>query len=131
MEDTAYQGDSRSIVITVLDDVGTDPLNLDGYAATWALYQATDGGQPMVRHADGGVSLSPATRQVLAKTSADGGITVADAATGTLQLLLTPDDTADLVGKYVHVAHLTKAGTRLTVVAGVLEFRRTVPQAGG
>jgi len=128
MEDTAYQGDSRAIAITVLDEDGTGPLNLDGYTATWGLYQATDGGQPMVRHADGGVSLAPATRRVLEKTSADGGITVADAATGTLRLLLSPDDTADLVGKYVHVARLGKGDTRLTVVAGVIDFRRTVPQ---
>lgn len=124
MDITAYQGDSRTLRITVQDEDG-NPLDLTGYVITWTLMKMPNGAPPVARTPYAVTDLAKGAVVALRKTSSGAGVTVTNALGGVFEVPLSPTDTATLVGPHYHEAVLVRGNARSTVVAGVLTFLRT------
>jgi hypothetical protein len=96
-----HAGDSRDIVVTVVDSQG-GVVDLTGATIAWHLAQSARAAAPAVAKSLG------------------AGIAITDGANGVFTISLDPADTAALSGLYYHEAEVTDAaGHRSTVLTGV------------
>lgn len=98
--DDHFSGDTLRITVTVTDGDG-NPYDLTGARIDWVL-APTPGGDAHVE-----------------KSTADGSITITDAAAGEFRVDLAPSDTQDRSGSYYHEAELEDSnGNEATILTG-------------
>lgn len=104
---TLAAGDRRVLKVTVFDETGA-PLPLaDASLATWSLGRTDRSTPVLTKTLEDGVTL--ATVQAAA----------GQANCGRLDVLITPADTADLIGEYFHECRVTAAdGTTARIFYG-------------
>ena len=102
---TMHSGDTRNIVITIVDSTSTAVPLGSVTDLTWALSKkASD-------------SVTPRGAAIVTKAIATG-ITVTDAPNGVISIILTPADTASLAGEYYHELQMTFGAAVSTVLFG-------------
>lgn len=92
-------GDTKIVEIEVLDEAG-DVVNITGATITWVLCRSRNNPTPLIT-----------------KTTS-AGITITQPLSGIFQVLLVPNDTANLSGIYLHEAEVVVGGNTYTVTNG-------------
>lgn len=126
--DYAYQGDSRTLRFTVLDENGA-AMNLSSHTVTCTLYRAATGQPVTARSSGGAIMLSPKAVVAVTKTSTAGGVTVGGDGHNVCDVALSPSDTANLAGDVFYKLDVQTGDAKYTVASGVLTFIRTAPAA--
>lgn len=124
----AYQGDSRTLRFTVLDENGS-AMNLSGHTVTCTLYRAPTGQSVTARSAGGAIMLSPKAVSAVTKTSTSGGVTVGGDEDNICDVPLSPSDTAAFAEDVFYKLEVQEGGTKHTVASGVISFLRMAPDA--
>lgn len=103
---SAFQGETQTLAVTVTKEDG-NPLDLTGLSAEWRLVAMRD------------------EAAIVTKTDADG-ITITDAAAGTLEVTLSAADTQQDPGTYRHELRLTGVDYVATVLSGIVTIRDSI-----
>ena len=108
---TMYSGDSQVIGYTITDAESGDPVNL--VAASAIKWRAS-------KKLSSGFSPTPLLIKALGT-----GVSVTNAAAGTIQVVLAPADTALLAGRFYHELEITDgSGNVSTVAVGTLTITK-------
>lgn len=100
---TRYQSDTTILLFEIVDEEGTQ-LDIIGSTVVWKLYKGNI--------------------VVITKTLADG-VTVLDAENGVVEVYLSSEDTASLLGNYTHALTLEDVhGNVTTVATGEATFKQ-------
>lgn len=103
-----FAGNTKRIVVTVMNEAGTDPENLTGASVRWAMKQS---------------AYSP---QSIIVKDPDNDTSITDALAGKATILIRPEDTQGLVGAFYHEAEVTdKDGNVSTVLTGTVTINKS------
>lgn len=102
-------GESKTIIASVTDKDGL-PYGLTGATIIWELQR----------------DIAQSTGADLVKSTANGGIVIADSLGGIFKINLDPADTETLSGHYIHEARITETGGKVsTVFTGRVTVQKT------
>ncbi|RII32861.1 hypothetical protein D2A34_21950 [Clostridium chromiireducens] len=105
MDLSFYSGDSRNLIINVVDE-NNSSINLTGATVEWALIN---------------------NDLVLIKKSINSGITISNATGGQFKIEITSSDTDNLSGNYRHLARVTTADGRSSIViSGTIKIEKSL-----
>lgn len=108
MDFSMYSGNSKALIVTVLDKPNGSPVSLaSAQAIKWQLFHST-----------------PITADPIVSKSLLSGVTVTDAAGGVFTVSIAASDTAGLSGSYYHETEVTdSAGNKETVDSGFINIK--------
>jgi hypothetical protein len=106
-----YAGDDVGLDISLFEEDGTTPLDIQGAVINWGISSVYDSGTPLAIKA----SSNPNEIEV---TSPESGL---------IKVFLGPDDTDGLGGElYNHEVEVTSGGKTTTVLVGTVKINKTI-----
>lgn len=105
MDISFYSGDSRNLIISVIDENNTE-IDLTGAAIEWVLINQGE---------------------IILSKSIGSGITINNASGGQFAIALTVNDTRKLLGTYPHMARVTTSnGNSSIVLTGTITIQASL-----
>jgi hypothetical protein len=105
MDLSFYAGDSKNLIVTVLDE-NNSPITLTGSSIKWVLISQNS--------------------IILSKT-VSSGITITNAVQGQFKITLTTVDTKNLIGTYQHFVRVTTAdGSSSIILTGTITVEESL-----